>query len=418
MGILAARIEQRFGDPGWLTRDDTDSPPSGAGVRVTTNSAMRLSTVWACVRLLSNTIATLPTEIIVQIGARRFPEFQKPSWLVSPNAADPSLTATEYFAQITTSLLLDGNFFVYCPNTVLNPDPLIVLDPTTVTVRPMQGNGLIPEYVIRDATGRERLVAGPVKMLHGVWIRMPGSLRGMSPIEAARQGIGSGLAAEDFAGRYFGHGSALSFGVEVPGALDENQKKQLRSSLRESYAGLQNSHSVGVLTGGAKFITGLGVTNEQAQFLETRKFTVEDIAGRIFGVPPHMVGSQEPGASSYNSVEQRSLEFRTYSVLALVRRIEDPHQRLVEVPSNLISVGATASFRINIDGLARADLKTRFEAYSAGVTGGVLKPNEARALEDLPPVPNGDVTYMQSQYVPLGAAAVPPPAATPNQQAA
>lgn len=409
LGRLGGALEPRYGDPAWLTRDDSDAPLTGSGVRVTTTNAMRLSTVWACVRLLSNTIATLPTEIIVQLGATRFPEFQKPSWLTNPNPADPSMTPTEYFAQLTTSLLLEGNFFVYCPYTVMDPSVLIVLNPAAVTIKRSGENNLVPTYEVRGDTGQVTLTTDAMHMLHGVWMRLPGSLRGLSPIDAARQGIGSGLAAEDFAGRYFGHGSALSFGVEVPGALNEPQKAQLRDALRESYAGLARSHSVGVLTGGAKFITGLGVTNEQAQFLETRKFTVEDIAGRIYGVPPHMVGSQEPGASSYSSVEQRSLEFRTYSLLALVRRIEDPHQRLVEPPAAFRGRGATATFRINVDGLARADLKSRYEAYSVGTQGGILKPNEARALEDLPPVPGGDVTYMQAQYLPLGSPPAPPP---------
>lgn len=387
----------------WLHDDDAlwGIAPTASGAVVTRDSAMRLSTVWACVRLLTNTIASLPTEIIVSIAGRKFPEYTKPDWLLAPDPADPTMTPVEHFAQVTTSILLDGNFFVYAPDTVFSPSPLIVLDPRRVEIR---NDGRAPRYDILDEYGRVKTTVDAMHMLHGVWIKLPGQLRGISPIEAARQGIGLGLTAEEFGARFFGQGTTLSYGVEVPGPMTDQQREELRGNLKQRHAGTRNAHSVSVLTNGAKFVPGLGVTNEQAQFLELRKFQVEDIA-RIFGVPPHMVGSQEPGASSYNSVEQRSLEFREYAVLPLIRRIEDPYQRLVEPPTAL--TGATAAFRFNIEGIARADLKTRYESYNTGIMAGVLKPNEARALEDLPPVPGGDVTYMQQQMVPLG---TPPPA--------
>ncbi|HUW17422.1 MAG TPA: phage portal protein [Actinomycetes bacterium] len=384
----------------WLHDDDDGASGTTTGTRVTRESAMRLSTVWACVRLITNAIATLPTDIIISMGSTRFPldrPDERPSWLVEPDPQDPTMTSTEHFAQVATSLLLDGNSFTYCPGSVLDPSVLIVLDPRRVTVK---SSGRQPFYEITDDMGRVTATVDAMHMLHGFWLRMPGSLRGISPIEAARQGIGLSLSAEDFGGRFFGQGAALSFGVEVPGALTPEQKVDLRDALRKSHAGLARSHNIGVLTAGAKFVTGLGLTNEQAQFLELRKFQVEDIA-RWFGVPTHMVGSQEPGASSYASVEQRSLEFREYAVLPLARRIEDPYRRIVEAPARL-GAGARASFKFNLSALARADLKTRYESYGQGILAGVLKPNEARALEDLGPVPGGEQTYMQSQMVPLG----------------
>lgn len=415
MGMLAARFAERpetrgIDNTDFLTNDNDMlyGPQTGAGVRVNVTNAMRLSAVWGCVRLLVNAVATLPVDIIVKVGPNRFPEFQKPSWLINPNPADPTMTKTEYFAQITASLLLDGNFFVHCPNTVFDPSILIVLNPALVEVKTVRG---VPEYTVRDQTGRIVLTCGPLNMLHGTWIKMPAANRGLSPIDAARQGIGTGLATEDFAGRFFGHGSALSFGVEVPGVLTDVQKTQFRQDMKDNYAGTKNSHSVGVLTGGAKFITGLGITNEQAQFLQTREFTVEDISSRIFGIPAYMMGIQRSGASSYASVEQRALDFKQFAVMPLLVRIEDPHQRIVQVPEAFASTRATAQFMFNQDGLARADLKTRYDSYLAGITGSVLAPNEARALEDLPPIPGGDSVYRQMQYVPLDTpiAKAPPP---------
>lgn len=412
MGILARRLaeysETRTA-PGPVEDDEAGLPArsTAAGVRVSARSSLQLSAVWACVRLLTNTVASLPAEIVVSIGTRRFVEYDRPAWLVAPDPADPTMTTAEHFAQLTTSLLLDGNFFVYVEGGVDAPRRLLVLDPRRVEVRVDEGR---LHYPVRDERGVVVADVAPEAMLHGTWIRLPGAARGLSPIDAARSGIGLGLAAESFGARFFGAGAALSFGVEYPGELSPEQRTEFSESLRRRHEGTSNSHAIGILTRGAKFVTGLGVSNEQSQFLETRKFTVEDIAGRIFGVPPHMVGSQEPGASSYNSVEQRSLEFRQYSVLGLVRRIEDPYQRLVRVPAAIADPRARAAFRLNIEGLARADMASRYAAYASGIEKGFVTPNEARALEDLPPLEGGDTLYMQAQMAPLGA--VVPPART------
>lgn len=398
----------------WINDDDHlwESWRTASGAVVNRDASLKLSTVWSCVRLLTNAVATLPTEITVSLGGRRFPEYTKPDWLTSPDPADPTMTTSEHFAQVTASLLLEGNFFTYVLPSVVDPQVSIVLDPRRVVIR---ASGRSRVYDVLDEMGKVIATVGPMQMLHGVWLRMPGALRGLSPIEAARQGIGLGLTAEEFGARFFGQGTTLSFGVEVPGPLTDPQRADLREGLTKQHAGTKKSHTISILSNGAKFVPGLGVTNDQAQFLELRKFQVEDVA-RWFGVPPHLVGSQEPGASSYSSVEQRSLEFREYAVLPLVRRIEDPYQRLVSVPDRFANTDATAAFRFNLDALARADLKTRFEAYQAGVNAGILKPNEARALEDLAPTPGGDVTYVQQQMVPLGTTpTAPAPAPSTNR---
>jgi HK97 family phage portal protein len=415
MGLLSSAVEYlrwAFTPPAletrdWLTDDDWmwDGQMTSSGVRVTRANAVQLSAVWACVRLLANTIATLPTDIIVSVGPNRFPEFQKPLWLTSPDPADPSVSSTEHFAQVATSLLLDGNFFTYLPGSIYSPTPMHVLDPARVVVR--TNARMEPVYDLLDDAGKVRLTVDKLHMLHGVWLRMPGALRGINPIDAARQTIGLGLTTNDFASRFFGQGATIPFGVEVPGTLTSEQKEGLRESLRQAHAGTAKSHNIGVLTGGATFKTGLAISNDQAQFLESRKFNVEEIA-RIFGIPPHMLGSQEPGASSYNSVEIRGQEFKQYAVLPLARRIEDPYQRLVEVPDRMRNASATATFRFNLDAVARADSQARAETYKSLVTSGILTPDEARALEDLPPIEGGDKAYMQQQMVPLGTTPTPP----------
>src|SRR5689334_10544389 len=152
MGLLAQRLsgfEQRD-DAGWLTRDD--GPDTGtmtpSGVRVSRQAALGLTTIWRCVDLLSSAVAQAPKDVIVKIGGRSFPEFQKPQWLITPNPADPTYTANDYFAQIAMSLLFDGNYFVHVYPNVLDPQVLTVLDPTRVDVR----SG--PVYDLKDSKGQ------------------------------------------------------------------------------------------------------------------------------------------------------------------------------------------------------------------------------------------------------------------------
>jgi HK97 family phage portal protein len=245
-----------------------------------------------------------------------------------------------------------------------------------------------------------------MEMLHGTWLRPAQQLRGISPLEALRRGMGNAIAAEEHAGRFFGQGAALSFGVEVPDAMTPERQAELRDSLKAKYAGLSNSHAIGVLTKGAKFVSGLAPTPEQAQMLATRKFGVEDLC-RPYGVPPNMAGSQEPGASSYASADVWRDEFRDYAVLPLAVRIEAHYDRLVAVPDSIDTLNATAHFKFNLDHVARTSLLTRYQAYAEGVKGGFKTPAQIRALEDDPPVdPNAtdpaEKLYMLQQMVPIG----------------
>ncbi|MFZ9979560.1 MAG: phage portal protein [Opitutales bacterium] len=400
MGLIAQRLaefSETRNDPGWLTRDDGEETgsSSSSGVRVTRNSAMSLTTVWRCVDLLTSTVAQAPRDVIVKIGSRSFPEYaNRPGWLSSPNPADPTFTISDYFAQIAASVLFDGNYFVWVYPNVVAPQMLTPIDPARVTVK--KG----PLYELKDEQGKTITTLTPMEMLHGTWLRLPGQLRGISPLEALRRSIGAAIAAEDFGARFFGQGAAMSFGVEVPTQLTPEQKAELSQALRKRHQGLVNSHAIGVLTAGAKFVTGLAPTPEQAQMLATRKFSVEDLC-RPFGVPPGMVGSQEAGASSYASAEAYADAFRKYAVLPLARRIEAQHDRLLELPAGITDPSASMQFRFNLDWIVRADILQRYQAHAAGVTGGFLTPNEPRAMEDLPPLPGGDRLYMQQQMVPI-----------------
>lgn len=399
MGMFAPAVRAALTEDDFFRDDFGRSTVSGQ--RVSATSSTRVTVVLRCVKLLTDVISTLSKDVVISIGGQRFTEFQRPQWLTSPTPADPSITDVEHFSQVVGAMALEGDSFTFVPDGIHPLDGIVgrgyleVLDPRHVNVR--RG----PLYDILDQYGRVVETVGPDRMLHISWYRPAGRLRGLSPIEEARQAVGLALGTEEFAARFFGQGATMALGVEVPGALTSAQRDDLREGLEGLYSGTRNAHRIGVVTGGAKLVTGLGVSNDQAQFLESRKFSVEDIA-RLFGVPPHLVGSQEPGASSYSSVEQRSLEFAKFNIAPWVSRIAAQYSRLVSVPERLEGTGATARFAMDLRSLERADIKTRYEAYSLAVGGPWLEPNVPRALEDLPPIAGGDSIHVQSQMVPLG----------------
>ena len=400
----------------WLTDDDSmfEGAMTSAGVRVTPRSALTLSTVYRIYDLLASSVAMAPKDIIIKVRGASFPEYDKPRWMSLPDPRNPNYTERAYFMQVALSLLFDGNYFTTAFPNVVDPQVLTVLPPSRVDVVD------VGVYDIKDAAGHTTRRLGPAEIIHGAWIVPPGELRGIAPLEMLRRGVGGAIAAEDFGARFFGQGASMSFGVEVPGQLDGNQKQELRDNLKKRYTGLHNSHAIGVLTGGAKFVSGLQPTPEQAQMLETRKFYVEDLA-RAFGIPPGLLGSQEPGASSYASATVYDMQFKERAVLPLANRIEDGHDRLVEVlPAAVRIPGASAQFKVNLDSVARVDILTRAQAYNQLVLAGVMKPSEARVKEDLPPAAGADRLFMQSQMVPIDQIGVTPaaPAARSEESAA
>jgi HK97 family phage portal protein len=317
MGVLARRVEEVRGSVSdWYTRDDHDDGPSStAGVRVNSRVALGLTTVWRCVDLLTSAVSQAPKDVTLKVGGQSFQQFQKPGWLVLPNPADPTYTINDYFAQISISLLIEGNYFTYVVGSVHFPLALIPLPPSRVRVI----KGL--RYEILDQNGQVSKTVGPDEMLHGTWMRPPGELRGISPLENLRRSIGSAVAAEEYAGRYFAQGATLSFGVEVPYPMDPVKQREFKEKLREGMSGRTNQHVIGVLTDNAKFITGLAPTPEQAQMLDTRKWGVEDLC-RPYGVPPAMAGSQEAGAASFASTDTYDRWFKERGVQPLASRLE------------------------------------------------------------------------------------------------
>lgn len=369
---------------------------SGADVLTTTNAgtvvnqteALKMSTVYACVRLLSDTISTLPADTYIRRDGQRFPFRPKPRWVDMP---DIGVSREEHLQQVMVSLLLDGNAFVRIfRNTSGEVVSLVVLDPYIVEVRRNRETREV-EYVY-DRTH----VIARTDMLHMTELRKPGALRGVSRIDEVKQTLGLAKALEEFAARFFGQGSVTSGIIETPPILNSEQARELKESFEATHKGLSRSHRVGVLGGGAKFVKTT-VDPDNAQMIESRQFAVEEIA-RVFRVPLHLLQVNTPGSMSYASVEQNAIQFAQYTLRPYVQKIETSYSTLLSQNEAFI--------RFNMDVLQRGDIQSRFAAYSTGMQSGFLSINDIRRLEDMRPVDGGDENRVPLANVNVGAANV------------
>jgi HK97 family phage portal protein len=334
------------------------------GVSVTEQTSMQLLTVYGSVRLISDSIATLPLDVYRRTGDDAKGEVAKPKWLQQPTT---NLDFTSWVSQVLSSLLLHGNAYVVVQrNEVGAIVELIPLDPSKVRVTRDRGR---LAYMVNG----QRVDA---EMLHLKGLMLPGSDVGLSPVEYARQSIGLGLAAVKFGTGYFEGEGNMPGVIEMPGSAQSETLKaiadQWRRRRREGGRGLP-----GVLQEGAVW-KPTGVTNEQAQFLATRKFTSAEIAGQMFMIDPTELGIGIEGSSlTYANLEQRNTRFVRVTLLPWIVRLEKALSDLLAQPRYV---------KFNLGALLRGDLQTRYAAYAVGIGAGFLEPNEARDWEDLPPM--------------------------------
>ena len=358
-----------------------------AGTIITQDTSLKIGAVYACVRLLADTISTLPVDTFYREGGARKPFRPKPLWVENP---DIGTAREDHLQQAMVSLLLDGNVFIRIfrsrTGEILS---LVVLDPTRVEVRRNPATREV-EYVLDAGTGTT-LRADEV--LHITELRKPGALRGISRIDEVKQSLGLASALEEFSARFFGQGSVTAGIIEWPGNLTREQAKDLASGFEDGHRGLKRSHRPGVLFGGAKFVK-TGVDPNEAQMLESRQFAVEEIA-RIFRCPLHLLQVSTPGAMSYASVEQNAIQFAQYTLRPIISKFETAFSSLLPGP---------AFVKFNLDAILRGDIQTRFAAYSTGQLAGFLSVNDIHRLEDMPPADGGDEYRVPLANVNLAAA--------------
>lgn len=332
-----------------------------SGITVNADTALRLSAVWACVRLLADSISTLPVDVYRK-GA---PEpLQTPALISRPSEAFGTI---DWLHAIVSSLCLRGNAYgVITGRTGAAgwPSQIDLVHPDLVQVS--RSDTGTTEYRIGGTTYRRDDV------FHVRAFTIPGNPVGLSPIEYARQSIGLGLAAEQFGGRYFGDNATPSALLISKAPLNAEGAKVLKDRWSASHRGRRE---LAVLTGDVEFHP-VTISPNESQFVETQRFTVAQIA-RIFGVPPEMIGGESGGSLTYANVEQRALDFTTFSLGPWVARLEAALTALLPRGQYV---------KLNTGALLRADLKTRYEAHAIGIASGFLTIDEARALEDRPPL--------------------------------
>ena len=368
------------------TATDVWGTASWSGSTVTYDKAFMLSTTYAATRLLSDTISTFPSDTFYRSNGERLPFRPKPAWVLEP---DLGLTMSDHIQQVVVSMLLaNGACVRIFRNDAGDVVALTPLDPTiTVPVRNPNGD------VDFMWNGNTRIVAAD--MLYIPLMRKPGAIKGVSPLDELGQLFGAAAALDEFAARFFSGGSTPSGVIELPQNLSPTQAKEIKTTFEEGHKGNRKAHRVAVLGGGAKFVK-TGVDPDQAQMLESRRFMVEEIA-RVFRVPLHMLQVAAPGVQSYASNEENAIQFASYTLRPIVKKIEDAYSKLLP---------GGAFLRLNMDALLRGDLAARYNAYSIGMQAGFMSINMIQRLEDQPPVPGGDAFRVPLANIDLNASSL------------
>jgi HK97 family phage portal protein len=337
---------------------------------VNSDTALQVNAIWSAVQLISNSISTLPVDSYQRVDGRRLALRPRPQWVTKP---DVDTTKEAFYGAVLNSLLLDGNAFIRVyrnqQNRIVN---MVVLNPLDVRVK---RNGL-GRVMFEFESSKEVLDGTQVLFIPDI-VR-PGHIRGVSRVEAMKEDFGLAIALRNYAAKFFGSGTQTSGVIEVPGNITAEQAKNLSDAFDSRHRGWFRSHRTAVISGGAKYVP-TSVENDKAQFLDSRRLAVEDIA-RVFGIPSNFLNL--PGTNTYSSVEQNSILLVTYALRPYVQKLETAlTQLLVEDTGN-----DSAFIRFSLDGLLRADISTRMNAYSIGLNSGFLTINDVRRLEDLPPI--------------------------------
>lgn len=353
----------------WGSGDFVESA-SNAGVRIDSKTSLQINAVFSAVSLISDTIATLPVDVYIRRDGARYPFRPRPTWVTKP---DVDTTKEAFYGAVIVSLLLDGNVFIRVYSNrngeIVN---MTVLNPMDVEIK-RNGIGQLG-FVVE---GEKKMLSSDEVVFIPDLVR-PGHIRGVSRVEALKENLGLAKALENYAAKFFGSGTQTSGVIEVDGSMTAEQAKSMQEAFDSRHKGWGKAHKTAILSGGAKY-KPTNVPNDQAQFLDSRRMAVEDVA-RAFNVPPHLLGL--PGTNSYASVEQNNLAWVTHCLRPIVQKIEGALSPLMARYQG----GETAFIKFNLDGLLRADITARMGAYSTGLQAGFLTINDVRRLEDLTPI--------------------------------
>lgn len=358
-----------------------------AGEMVTVDTALQISAVWACVRVISETIAALPWHVYERVPdrsgrARRERRDGDVPWLLSTQP-NPEMTSFSFREALIAHALTWGNGFAEIERTSDGrPSWLWLIPPDRVTVERTRAGGIV--YRVNNGSVADTYLE-PADVIHLKGLAFDG-VTGYSPIAMAARAMGLSLALEKFGSKFFANGAHPGLTITHPGKLSEVAHKNLRDSIKEQISG-DNALKPFIMEEGMT-AAPMTIPPEEAQFLESRKFQVAEIC-RWYRVPPHMVADLE--RATFSNIEHQQIEFVQHTLMPWCRRLE------AEIDIKLFKRGMVYS-KIELAGLLRGDLKSRYEAYRSATH---LSLNDIRELEDMNPVEGGDEYFAQINLAPV-----------------
>ena len=356
---------------------------ANSGEQVDEKSAMQIATVYACVRLLAESVAQLPLHLFRVTGDDgQEKATDHPLYKILFREPNPEMSSFSYWEAVMTHLLLWGNSYSQIvrdgKNTVLGLYPLL---PENVEIdRTDKGELYYIYHAYTDEVPGENnkdVIFRRDEVMHIPGLSFNG-LVGFSPIAMMKNSLGTTMAVEKYGSAFFKNGAQPAGVLEHPGVLKDPQK--IRDNWVNAYGGPGNAHKVAVLEEGMQY-KPISLPPEDSQFLSTREFGVEEIC-RIFRVPPHMV--QDLKRATFSNIEHQSIDFVVHTLDPWLVRIEKAIVKdlLLEEEKDLFFP------KFNVDGLLRGDYKSRMDGYSVGISTGIISPNEARRKENMPPLPD------------------------------
>lgn len=353
-----------------------------SGKAVNERTAMQTTAVYSCVRILAEAVASLPLHIYrySDTGKERVPEH--PLYTILHDEPNVDMTSFVFRETMMSHLLVYGNAYSQIirdgAGRVLGLYPLL---PDKVEVDRLENGELVYYYSRYSEENPNFRDMGRIALRQQDVLHIPGlgfdGLVGYSPIAMAKNAVGMTLACEEYGASFFANGANPGGVLEHPGVLKDPGK--VRESWNSVYRGSGNAHKIAVLEEGMKY-QQIGIPPEEAQFLETRKFQINEIA-RLYRIPPHMVGDLEK--SSFSNIEQQSLEFVKYTLDPWVIRWEQSLQKALLLPEEKKEY----FIKLNVDGLLRGDYQSRMTGYATARQNGWMSANDIRELEDLNPIP-------------------------------
>lgn len=399
--MLFRKLEKRNEDTSdlknpskWLI-DLIGTKDTYSGENVTTDVAMNIAAVYACIRILSNHVAMLPLNLYQETRGKKKKIHNHPIAKLIEIRPNPYMTPFQFKQTMEAHRQLYGNAYAEIEwGKDGYPKALWILNPlVTKVVMEKDNNGNLKKYWVQTSLVNGQVVYLPYESILHIKGLSTNGIVGKSPIDVARETIGIQIAGQKFTGKFYANGTMSSGVLKVPQALNPEAKQVIRQEWEKFNNGLDNSHRVAILDAGLDY-QSLGIKQCDAQYIETQKFSIAEIA-RIFNVPPHMLADLE--RATFSNIEQQSLEFvrDTLSPLLISWEQELQYRLFTEEEIEIKKY----YFKYNLNSLLRGDSTNRAAYYEKMINLGIYSINEVRELEDKDKIKNGDKHYMSLNYI-------------------